>query len=296
MKFKNVKTASHEEIKALQAVELNILNQLKDVLEKHGLRFFLLGGTMIGAVRNGGFVPWDDDVDVIMFRDDYELFFNNQEDWLKDTNLVLVRSNAEVSQHITGMNLKDKTTTFINKHSVRENLQHSIGIDINPLDFRPVGKFNQFKQILYAAIFSLYNANRLPDHQGKLLRVASAVPLKVFSEKTKSKIWQYFENKMVSLSDPKSGEIVELGVGPKALKRHLAAELFDEQKWVPFEQTLMPIPNGYDEYLSKVHGQYMELPPAEGQVAKHQTYLVDTEVPYSEEIRDEILKELDNEA
>ena len=119
MKIKNVKTASREEIKALQAVELNILNQLKDVLEKHGLRFFLLGGTMIGAVRNGGFVPWDDDVDVIMFRDDYELFFNNQEEWLKDTDLVLVRSNAEVSQHTTGMNLKDKTTTFINKHSVR---------------------------------------------------------------------------------------------------------------------------------------------------------------------------------
>jgi len=296
MRLQNVKNATPEEIRELQKVELGILNQLAEILKQKNLKFFLLGGTMIGAVRNKGFVPWDDDVDVIIPRKDYEILYSHADEWFKDTNLLLVRSDENSNQHITGMNLKDKRTTFINQHSIFEDLQHSIGIDINPLDFRPVGKVKQLKQVFYAAVFSLYNANRLPDHQGALLRMASAVPLKMFSEKTKTRIWQYSEKKMIELNDPASGEIVELGVGLKALKRHLAADLFSEQKWVPFEDTYMPIPIGFDKYLSDVHGDYMSLPPEEHRIAKHQTYLVDTEQPYTPELRDKVLEGLNYEA
>lgn len=285
MRIENVKDATPEQIRELQLKQLEILKAFKALMDRHGLTFYLLGGTMIGAVRNHGFVPWDDDVDVIMPRKDYELLYSNRETWLKGTDYNLVRTDSVQNQHITGMSFKDTRTTFINQHSVHEQIQHSIGIDVNPLDFRPVGKFKRYEQMVLGAIFSLFNANRLPDHQGTLLRLLASVPLRILPEKIKVTIWMWAEKRMVSLGNLDSGEVVELGVGFSALKRLVRASWFDHPVLVDFEDTKMPVPNGYDEYLTAVVGNYMAYPPEATRVAKHRTYLIDTEKAYSNQQR-----------
>nr|SFZ89089.1 Lipopolysaccharide cholinephosphotransferase LicD3 [Loigolactobacillus rennini] len=290
MQIANIKNASPEQLRELQLTELEILKKLKKILNEHNLTFFIIGGTLIGAIRNKGFVPWDDDVDVLMFREDFEKLYQHPE-WLEGTNLVIQRSNAEINQHLTGMNLKDITTTFINKHSVRENIIHSIGIDILPLDYRPVGKFKRYLQIFYASIFSLYNADRLPDHQGVLLRTIAKLPLNlVKSRKKKYKIWKWAQRKMVNLGDKNSGEVVELGVGYKALFRYNSLNWFKSTINKKFEDVTMPVPIGYDNYLRAVVGDYMQFPPKSSRKPKHNTYLVDTETPYSKKMRKQFIE------
>lgn len=292
MRIGNIKDATPEQIRTLQLRELEILKALKQIFDEHNLRFFIIGGTLIGAIRNQGFVPWDDDIDLLMPRKDYETFYAHREEWLKDTPYVLQRSNEKVSQHLTGMTFKDKRTTFINKHSVNEDLQHSMFVDILPLDYRPVGKFRQRLQIFYAMIFSLYNANRVPDHQGKALRLLAYLPLKLVpSSKMKYRIWHNAEKKMVALGTPKSGEVVELGVGYKALFRYDDKKWFDDITLVDFEGMKLPAPVGYDQYLRAVVGDYMQLPPKHSQVPKHNTFLIDTEEAYEPTMREPFLED-----
>lgn len=291
MELGNIKNASHSQLKEIQLRELEILKHLKAVLDSHGIEFYIIGGTLIGAVRNKGFIPWDDDIDVMMKREDFEKFYRHREEWLEGTNFVLDRSNEKHNQHLTGMTFKDTTTTFINTHSINEDIQHSMSVDIEPLDYRPVGYFKRSLQIFYAIIFSLYNANRLPDHQGKLLRALAYLPLKiVYSKRLKYKIWSWAEKKMISLDDKKSNEVVELGVGYKALFRHDDASWFDGVVLLPFEDILLPAPKNYDKYLRAVVGNYMELPPEESRKPKHTTYLVDTERPYRKNMRQRFLR------
>lgn len=285
MRLNNVKDASPEQLRVLQLKELEILKELQKILSLHNLNFFIIGGTLIGAIRNQGFVPWDDDIDIIMKRCDFEKLYDHTE-WLEGTQLVLQRSNDKVNQHLTGMTLKDTNTTFINKHSIKENIVHSIGIDIMPLDYRPIGNFKRRLQILYAMIFSLYNADRVPDHQGKILRFLARFPLFVVpGRKLKYKIWSWAEKKMISLGDEDSNEVVELGVGFKALFRYDDAKWFSDSVLVKFEDAELPAPIGYDTYLKAVVGDYMQLPPKSSRGAKHNTYLVDTEKAYSEDER-----------
>ncbi|MGX5376817.1 LicD family protein [Ligilactobacillus sp. LYQ135] len=290
MRFNNVQDATPEQIRALQLKELEILKKLKKVCYKHHLRFFLIGGTLIGALRNKGFVPWDDDVDVMMLREDFETLSAHSE-WFSELGLVMQRSNEKINQHLTGIELKDPNTTFINKHSVNEDIQHSIAIDILPLDYRPIGKIKQTKQIIYSMLYSLYNADRVPDHQGTFLKIPSYILLKaVPSKKAKYKVWSWAQKKMVALDDKESREVVELSCGFKALFRYVNASWFESSLEVKFEDELFPIPIGYDEYLTAVFGDYMKLPPKEDQVAKHNTLLVDTEIPYEKSMREQFFE------
>ena len=290
MRFNNVKDATPEQIRALQLKELEILKKLKKVCYEHHLRFFLIGGTLIGALRNKGFIPWDDDIDVMMLRKDFEILSAHPE-WFENEDLIMQRSSEKINQHLTGVELKDPNTTFINKHSVNENIQHSIAIDTLPMDYRPKGKIKKMKQIVYSMIYSLYNADRIPDHQGNLIKIPSYLLLKaVPSRKAKYKLWSWAQRKMIALDDKESREVVELSCGIKALFRYVDAAWFESSLEVEFEGELFPIPIGYDEYLTTVFGDYMSLPPEEDRVAKHNTLLVDTEVPYTDDMRKEFIK------
>lgn len=291
MRIENIKDATPKQTRELQLKELEILKKIKRVLNDHQLNFYIIGGTLIGAIRDKGFVSWDDDIDILMHREAFEKLYENK-NWLASEGLILQRSNATVNQHLTGMTVKDPNTTFINKHSVHEDIVHSIGIDIMPLDYRPVGSFKKKLQIFYAMVFSLYNADRVPDHQGKLLRNLARLPLALVpNKKTKYKIWSWAEKKMITLGNPESQEVVELGVGYKALFRYDSDEWFKSSVMKPFEDTEMPVPIGYDQYLRSVVGDYMQLPPESSRRAKHNTYLIDTETPYDSSMIGKLMSE-----
>ncbi|MFD1484001.1 phosphorylcholine transferase LicD [Lacticaseibacillus baoqingensis] len=281
--IKDLSQATPAQMQALQAKELEILKYLKQVCDANGLSFFLAGGSCIGALRHHGFIPWDDDVDVFMMREDYERLAR---DWSKlspNPQYELCRSDATHNYRHAAMTLNDSETTFINFRTADQDVNQGIGIDILPMDRLATSAFARFKQRANAVIFSIYINQRLPDHQGKLLRMLTGLPLAlVKSPKRRYQLWHHAEARMIKPSLKASPAAVELVTGLKAIMRPLDAAWFEQTQLVPFEDTQMPVPIGYDQYLTLIFGDYMSFPPKSDQKAKHHTAIIDTERSYRE--------------
>lgn len=281
MQIDRLANASDDEIKALQNKSYEILCYFDSFCRKYDMKYSLAGGTIIGAIRHHGFIPWDDDVDVFMMRDDYEKF---PELWNKYADIKrysYCRTNEAENYHDTGSSIRDNNTTFINYHSVNDDINHGLQIDILPIDYRPNNFFQRVEQIFWAMLYSLFNAQRLPDRQGKILRVASYILLNMISSThARFKIWNYAQRKMSSYNKAKCDEVVELTSGLKPMLRKLPKEWFSSTVERQFEKQMFPVMKGYDSYLRKVWGDYMQLPPEKDRVAKHNTVFIDLDNSY----------------
>lgn len=275
--------ATPEQMRALQLKELEILKYLRQVCEANDLLFWLAGGSAIGALRHHGFVPWDDDVDVFMPRADYERLYAQWDQLSPNKQYSLCRSDDTHNYRHAAMTLNDNNTTFINFRTADQDVNQGIGIDILPMDLMAETKFQRAKQRFCAILFSIYINQRLPDNQGKVLRAMTGMPLAIVrSEKARIRLWQWAEKHMTKPSYGKSQTAVELVTGLKAMLRPLNRSWFKQTKLVPFEDTQMPVAQGVDAYLRLIFGDYMQMPPADQQKAKHHTAMIDTQTPYTQ--------------
>lgn len=268
----DIKQASMEEIKAIQAKSMEILLYFKDFCETHKLTFFIIGGCCLGAIRHKGFIPWDDDIDVFMMRDDYDKLGTLWNKYADVNRYSFCKTTETEIYHDTGASIRDNNTTFINKHSQNDDINHGLMIDIMPLDKCPKGVIAQYKQMIWGMVYSLFNAQRLPDNQGWLVRILSMIILKtVASSKMKYKIWKYAEENMKKQKNDDFSYYKELVTGFRYMKNKYPREIFDDVVYMDFDGYSLPLPKGYDQYLTMAYGDYMKLPPKEQQVPKHST-------------------------
>lgn len=281
VKIADLSQANPNEIQALQQKELEILKFFKTVCDSWGLTFYLAGGTCIGALRHHGFIPWDDDVDVFMPRVDYERLYSHQAEYINNEQYELCRSDRNHNYHHAAMTLNDSETTFINFRTEDQDVNQGIAIDILPIDNLADGKVTRIWQQINAIVFSIFINQRLPDNQGKFLRLLTHIPLSIIKNpKTRFKIWSKSELRISKSSGTSTRQLVEFTSGLKGIFRPLAPEWFNTTVKVKFEDTEMPVPVGYAPYLKLVFGDYMKLPPKEARLAKHHTVYIDTENSY----------------
>lgn len=131
-------------LRKLQLCELEILNEFVRICEKYRLRYFLAGGTLLGAVRHGGFIPWDDDIDVEMPRKDYELFAQYCAVEL-GAGFFYQSPKTDSKYFLTYAKLRKKGTFFYEKRFENSEFHKGIFIDIFPLDYAPKpGRIGEF--------------------------------------------------------------------------------------------------------------------------------------------------------
>ena len=278
----DLKNSSLEDIRKLQQKSLEILLYFKSFCAEHDLLFYLCGGCCIGAIRHKGFIPWDDDIDVFMPREDYEKLGELWEQYADRGRYSYCRTNREKNYHHIASTIKDNNTTFINKHSKDEDIVHGVGIDIIPLDGYPNSMIKRASQVIHAMVFSLFNAQRLPDNQGKFIRWMSKIIFSIIpSQNLRYKLWSYAEKKMNKYSIEDQDYITELVTGLRYMKLKYPKEIFKKAVYKEFEGYEMPVPIGYDKYLSMAFGNYMELPPEEDRIAKHDTVYINLNEPYT---------------
>lgn len=247
-------------IKQLQEKLLEIFLYLKKLCEENQLTYWCGGGTMLGAVRHKGFIPWDDDLDVFMPREDYERLYRIWNTIANTKKYVLVRTDETHNYHHTAMNLVDIQTTYINRHSENEDIYHGVYIDIIPFEGCPNNKIGRAIQIYHSIMYSVFNAQRLPDNQGKLLKLPVKILLSIIkSPQTRYKIWKKHERKMTRYSFHSAKYVKETISSFKGLFRLYDREIFNTID-AQFEGITIKIPAGYDHYMKRIYGNYMSIP------------------------------------
>jgi len=267
-------------IRDIQLKSLEMLLYFKDFCEKHNLLFYLCGGCCIGTLRHGGFIPWDDDVDVFMPRGDYEKL-NELWDKHADTERYSrCRSNKKINYRNLFTVISDNNTTFIRPHQADLDIEHGIALDILPLDGCPKGIKRRF-QIFWALLYSIYNAQIVPRNHGKAVTFLGKFLLCIIPFKSmRYRLWRFAEKKMTKYKISDCENITELCSGPVYMRNVLPKKAFESVVYKNFEGHEMPLPVRYHDYLSIVFGDYMTPPPKEKQVAHHDVVFCDLDNSY----------------
>lgn len=269
-------------IRDIQNKMLDILVYFKKFCEENNLKFTLCGGTCLGAVRHKGFIPWDDDVDVFMLREDYEKLQDLWDKHADTSRYSCVRSNETINIHHSATEIKDNHTTFINHHSINDDIHHGLMIDIIPIDSVAPSKWGKIFQMIDAMIYCCFNFQRLPDHKGKFIYYATKIALGIFrSPKIRYQLWKNAERRVTRYNDGSSALVASFGEGASIMKMRFPCKWFENPAYLDFEGHPMPVPADPDGYLKISFGDYMQLPPEEERVARHNAAFIDLENSYT---------------
>lgn len=265
-----------EETRQLQLVELDIFKEFISVCDKLHLRYYILGGTLLGAVRHQGFIPWDDDVDVGMLREDYEVFLEQAVDLLPK-HLFLQSLHTEDKYYRNSAKIRHNDTAYIETIIKDMNIHHGVFIDIFPLDNYPVKPMEQWwfqtkAKMIGAAINNECGWDKESSWVKKLLKK----PLK----------WKYptmhsavLAKENLYKSVPFSG-LVANHCGAWGKKEIVPAQWYAEGCQLQFEGLMVSAPKEYEKWLTQVYGDYMQMPPEEKRVTHHLTEVIDINQSY----------------
>ncbi len=266
-----------EEVRKMQMKGLEMTLFFDRFCAEHDLMYYFCGGCCIGSIRNGGFVPWDDDVDVFMPREDYEKL---KRLWVDTPEYSIQYTTKDVLTENQFLTICANNTTFIKTYQMNLDINHGLVLDVLPLDGCPTG-FRRKIQKLWALLYSLFIVGKAPENHGKAVYYGGKVLLTLVKPKSwRYHMWRLCERQMSKYPIAECQYITELCAGPHYMQNEYPKEWFEKAVRVNFEGHELPIPVGYDGYLRMAFGDYMQLPPVEKQVCHHEFEVMDMDNSY----------------
>jgi len=243
----------------LREVQLSVLQILKDIdahCRKNNIKYSLAFGTLLGAIRHSGFIPWDDDLDIYMSREDFNRFIEtwNYEDYYLDNYIT---------------NPKCVNTFTKVKKTANRNAETPFFVDIFPLDKCPKSKIRRKIQQFYGMVFILMTRRNVRLNSGSKVERITKFFLKMIPSFVARKICFLMENKISKYAglatnfDYFACDVVH------DVFRFLPADSLEYLDMHAFEDSQFPIIRKYDSYLKREYGDYMKLPPVEKRVSPH---------------------------
>ena len=265
---------TEDELKKVQQISLRMAEEFYAFCEAHHLTCYLCGGGCIGAVRNAGMIPWDDDLDFFMPRKDYETVLRLWKEERNEGRYFLTNDSRDMVTHTLFFKIRDRETPQDVK-----NVQ-DVALDVLPLDGYPSRRLDRMKQVVWACIYSLFRAQVIPQKHGRAHAIVSHILLSlVRGREMRYRIWRYAEKQMTKYPVDACEGVTELCSGLKYMKNYYPKVIFGTATRVPFENTFLPIPIGYDDYLKIAFGDYMKLPPENERVPHHGAGSLDADSP-----------------
>ncbi len=260
---------TNEDVAKLQAVELEILDEILRLCSKHHLEVVLIGGSCIGAVRHQGFIPWDDDIDLGMPREDYETLKKICETEL-DSRFVFQDFDTQPNCGLIFGKIRRKDTILSEYYSYQIDMNQGVWVDIFPYDYvsDDISKQSQDRKKLglWQNLYIIRCGYSFPKGRPSWMKIGYYIakalthllPLSFYINKIKNIEFKY--------NDTKTNTIYLYG-GVYKEKDVLPANVLDSLKDVSFENRNVKIISAYDMYLTNLYGDYMTLPPVEKRVA-----------------------------
>jgi len=246
------------QLKQLQAIQLDMLLEVKRICEKYNIKYSLIGGTLLGAVRHKGYIPWDDDADVGMLRKDYEKFRTICEKEL-DSEKYYFQDDRNTEGYRWGYGkLRRKNTLFLRENQRHLDFGQEIFIDIFPIDYAPddmlrrrLHMFHCFcvRKILWSPVGAVAETNGC---RRWLYRILKKIPKDCA-----------YKNYYKYINSRKPSKTVRLNLFPTRKPYGFPIKYFEELTEVVFEGEKFMGSKYYDEYLTMKYGDYKKLPPIE---------------------------------
>ena len=279
-----------EKLKKIWAIELDLADKLIKVCNKHNIKLFVFAGTLLGAIRHKGFIPWDDDFDVVMTRED---FLKLQEIAPKEFNdPYFLQSNISDKQYFMGYGrLRNSLTTGHILDYKSENYNQGIYIDVYVAD----GCVNEdyLLKIQLNKLFCIHKLIDIYKHNNesktffkrtiKQQFIILYPFLKLIGLERLEKLYYKEITKYTKSAEMLSTLTHELSIIKRA---KFNKKNFENVIYVPFENIEVPVPADYDEMLKRMYGNYMVFPPEQDRGAWHNNVIYfDPETPYKEYFR-----------
>lgn len=256
-----------EELKHLQRVVLDIAKDVDNLCRENGIEYYLGGGGAIGTIRHKGYIPWDDDLDLLMSYDNYEKFVRVCEEKLDKEKYYLDRDTSPWAFPYCKIRLKG---TYIEEKGdiPKEGDTNGIFVDVFRLEKSPSSSFWQHWQYYFSKVLVAYNCAHKPYETTSTLKKMMMKCSLVLNVGIVRKIIQH----QVFRWNNKEVRVLGCFWGTTRFKNSFTeTRIYGKPKYLPFEDTKLPVPEFYDEYLTQFFGNYMQLPPVEKRVAPHIT-------------------------
>lgn len=251
----------------LHQVDLDIVKEVVAICNKHGFTYYMLGGTMLGAIRHKGFIPWDDDIDLGIPRKDYDRFLEVAPKELS-AHLRMVNYHTDPKYHYYITRILDTETKVEEERIGNENRYTNASIDIFPVDGTPNNKMLRmiyfFRVLYHRALMSLCYKDSIDRKRPRgtaekvLLWVMERLPVEKITTpyKQKEKI-----DKLLRKQKVEGAKFIGNIMGAYRTKEIVPAEFYGKGKMYPFEDMELRGMDMADEYLKWTYGDYMQLPP-----------------------------------
>lgn len=255
-------------LKRLQDLELEMMLKIDEICKRHDLTYYLMGGTLIGAVRHQGFIPWDDDIDLGMPRPDYEKFLQVAPKELGEEFGILTPYDTE-GYPFTFAKVINKKMKILYKNN--EKLKKwNIWVDIFPLDSMPKNtlSFNIRKYLLLyrrcmvmlSALEDVINMDKenRPFYEKMMIGLGKKFHLSSVLD-TKKQILKF--DKSLKKYPFEKGPYMVNAMGLYKFKTVFLREVYGEPTYLSFEGHMLRVPEQYDYFLRRLYGDYMQVPP-----------------------------------
>lgn len=261
------------ELKEIQSAELSILKVLLKIIEKYHLKYYALGGTLLGAVRHKGFIPWDDDIDIGMPRPDYDRFLEIAEKELPEPLHLYACYNGKKPSGSYFSKVVDESVT-IKRVFCGNAVEYPIWIDVFPLDGVPDGilRFILWKYggMLLTKVLTLSQVSKQYDvslprsnfvgNKEKAIRIFLKLRInKLLNEKL---LWNRLDHVLKRYDYDSSKRLINF-CGNWHMKEMFSKDIYGAGALYPFEDIMIRGPESYDFVLTQMYGDYMTPPPAD---------------------------------
>lgn len=249
----------------LQSVILMIVKDIDNLCRENGIEYYLLGGSCIGAIRHQGFIPWDDDLDIIMNRENYNRFISVCKDKLDKKKYSIQIGLEDWPLYFTKIRLKGTHLHELEDDYAADEM-NGIFLDVFAMDNVPDNALLTRIQYLLAKYYLCYQLSVRSYRSStfkKRMMMAMSAPLKI-------KVIRNAVVKFIEKFNGKETSRLAFFYGRTRFSNAIIPkEFFGTPKYVKFEDTTLPVPEKYHEYLTRMFGDYMSLPPVEQRKGLH---------------------------
>lgn len=271
---------NNTKLRTLQLTMLEMLKLVDKICRDNNIQYSLCSGTLLGAVRHKGFIPWDDDLDIRMTRENYDTFLRiwNQ---LQPEGYFLQNKENSPNFPSSFSKIRKNNTAFVTNEWEKGQFHTGVFIDIFVFDRIPQGKIKKFFFKIGCLKYQIYTRENHHEFNNTIVSAFIRLLMNITTYKGRMKYRQRFIEKVRRIDKDTNLPLVSIST-PSSLKFLFPSNIADEYTELPFEDGNFMCFKNWDEFLRIEFGDYMQLPPEKERSWQHHPIVIDFEHSWEE--------------